>query len=327
MSFPLRDWIDAHAGVPHNLALSGMGDQLQSVRRALRTVMAADPAALRAELARAVGVSRDRLFLTHGATEANTVVAFFLAHRLRSRGVGRPRARVPCPEYPPLSATAMLAGFRPARRGDRADLTLLSDPNNPTGEPVAPAARGAPGEGGGATLVDETFREFTSARSRARGNVPCLWTTGTFTKVYGGDGVRVGFVVAPGDEAEEFARFHGVLLDDLPDASVRAARALLRDRATITAEARSIFETNRRTLLAAHPEAVGLRAPVWFDRPPGWPDTEAFARALLDHGVLVCPGSYFGDPSGVRLCLTRRTFPADLARYDAVRDARAPARI
>lgn len=325
VSFPLSDWIQAHATAPHPLGWSGMGDTLPTVRRALRTRPSPDGAALRSELARAVGVGRDRLFLTHGATEANTAIAFYIAHRARTRGVRHPRAWWPRPEYPPLGSTATLAGFTPRSRPGRADLTILSDPNNPTGRRWPDAAWGHWSTAGGAVVVDETFREFTTAGSRAREKLPGVWTTGTFTKVYGGDRLRVGFAVAPEEEVPGFAGFHGVLLDGIPDASVQAARAILRDREAILSEVRAIFRSNRRHLAAVHPEAAGVDAPVWFDRPEAWPDGEAFAGALLRAGVLVCPGAYFGDPSGVRICLTRRSFPVDLSQYERVRDRRTPA--
>jgi aspartate/methionine/tyrosine aminotransferase len=58
-----------------------------------------------------------------------------------------------------------------------------------------------------------------------------------------------------------------------------------------------------------------LAAPLWFDRGPGALPGDSIAQEGIRRGILVCPGSFFGDPTGVRLCLTRRTFPGDLLKY------------
>jgi histidinol-phosphate/aromatic aminotransferase/cobyric acid decarboxylase-like protein len=317
VSFPLSEWIDSHSSVRHNLARSGMGPALDTVARALATAsrLAPDRGRLTAELARAVGVASDRLFLTHGATEGNTLVTFFLARRRRARTARPPRLRTPVPEYPPLRDTASWAGYVLARRPGGCDLTILSDPNNPTGHRWTDAEFARWRDGSTDVLVDETFREFTSAPSRARAGRTGVWTTGTFTKAYGADPIRVGFVVAPPDAAREFRDFHGLVLDDLPAASVQAARALLRRRTAILTETRSVFERNRRQLAEATPDGAAIAAPVWFDRLPRAADGDRLARALLRRGVLVCPGRFFGDPAGVRLCLTQRSFAEDFAAY------------
>ena len=317
MSFPLKDWIDDHPHVRHNLSLSGMGRELRSYAPVVRRPRPDDPAALRDELARAHGVPSDRLFLTHGATEGNTAVLVFLAQQLRQSAAGRPPAWLPAPEYPPLLEIARWAGFEVATspRG----VVVLSEPNNPTGLARAPEEVEGLADRVDHLLLDETFREFTTARSWATRALENVWTTGTFTKAYGGDDLRVGFVIAPGASAERFARFHGVALDGLALSSVGAARALLAARTKVLGEARSILRANIAALRRRFPEAPSLVAPVWFDRGFGSFDGDGFARRLLRRSVLVSPGSFFGEPGGVRLCLTRRSFPRDLAVYAAAR--------
>ena len=319
VGFPLGEWIDSHAGARHNLAQSGMRGSLDTPRSALNQVLDPDVDVLRRELARAVGVPSHRLFLTHGATEGNTAVVFYLAQRMRLRGRSVPRVRLPAPEYPPLTAAASWAGFASRDSNDSVDLVVLSDPNNPTGRRWKEEAFERWRRRGRSILVDETFREFTPARSRAREGAPGLWTTGTFTKVYGGDAHRVGYVTVPEEEVEGFAAFHGVLLDGIAAASVRAARALLRARSAVLGESRGLFRANLRILRDAVPDVPLLDAPLWFDRAVGG-DGDRFARRLLRESVLVCPGSFFGDPAGVRLCLTRRSFSSDLAAYLRVRE-------
>ncbi len=324
MGFPLKDWIDAHARVPHHLARSGMYGTVATVQAALREPEVPDAERLREEIGDVVEVSARRVFLTHGATEGNTAVLFFLAGRLRRHGGRSPRVRVPVPEYPPLWEAAELAGFRRSAPGAAADLAVFSNPNNPTGLSATGPERAMLLDGVRAALVDETFREFGTAPSLARGGDPRLFTTGTFTKVYGADALRVGYVVVPDELRRPFAGFHGVLLDELPPASVAGARAILARRPAVLREVRGRFQRNRRALARAVPGVPALSAPVWFDRGKDGLDGDRLQRRAVRRGVLVCSGSYFGDPTGVRLCLTQTSFPDDLAAYLRVRDG-APA--
>ena len=319
MGFPLADWIDAHADVPHNLGRSGLGPTLPTLSAALARPREPDETALRAELAHAIGTRAERLFLTRGATEANALALFFLYRKARSRA-GSPRCAVPVPEYPPIPETAALAGFRIRPTGSRTEIAALSEPNNPRGLALPSAAFDDLAANARTVLLDETFREFRPRRSRLRESRENLWVSGTFSKVYGADGVRVGFLVPPESEADAFARFHGLVADHLADASVSACRAILRDRTRILEEARARFEANLAILRRAVDGVARLDAPVWFDQGARPIDGDALARRALSAGVLVCPGSYFGDRSGVRVTLTGRSFARDLRAYLQVRD-------
>jgi aspartate/methionine/tyrosine aminotransferase len=248
------------------------------------------------------------------------MVLFYLARRIRHSTGRAPRCLVPTPEYPPLLDAARAAGFRPVTAENPADVAVYSDPNNPSGLSPGESGRRRLARGCSTSVVDETFREFTTTPSITRHGAPGAWVCRSFTKVYGADDLRVGYVVAPGREAERFDSFQSVVLDGLPRYSLAAVRALLRDRARILAETRARFRNNLRSLRTAIPSVPQLAAPVWFDRGSGRSDGDRFARRALKSGVLVCPGRYFGDPSGVRVCLTQRSFPQDLAAYLRVRD-------
>jgi histidinol-phosphate/aromatic aminotransferase/cobyric acid decarboxylase-like protein len=276
-----------------------------------------DPDALRSELAGRLGVAPTRVFLTHGASEGNALALFYL-HREIRRAAGRaPVVRIPRPEYPPLFDAAAVAGFRD-RDAPGADLLVRSDPHNPTGirmglGPLSDQYGEIP-----RWLIDETFREFTPVESLVRRGPPGTWVTGTFTKAFGADAIRVGWVVPAERDVPGFTAFHGLLTDKVPWHSVQLAREFLRKAPEILAEARGVFEANRAALRRALPNTGALAAPVAFDR-PGMPDTEPLALRALDVGVLVAPGRYFDDPTGIRLGLTRRSFPADLSAYLEVR--------
>ena len=314
MSFPLGDWVLFHPDVPHNLAISGMRDSLPSLPAVLRTAPPSDPVALRSQLGRLHGVAARRVFLTHGASEANALILLFLARELR-RGARLPRIHTPTPEYPPIADAAVEVGFARAPAWKAADAVALSSPRNPLGTSVPiDEVRRLAGTGR-PVLVDQTFREFTDDPAASRTDIENLWLSGSYTKVYGADELRVGYAIAPDEQVEGFARLHGLFLDRLPARSVSGALAILANRSKLLGEARGLLRANER-YLKSHVDGVpDLAAPVWFDRGRQGFDGDRAARRLLRHGVLVCAGSFFGDPRGVRIALTRRSFPEDLDAY------------
>jgi histidinol-phosphate/aromatic aminotransferase/cobyric acid decarboxylase-like protein len=316
MRFPLSDWIDSHADCRYQLGSSGMRGVVRPSEPTARQRRTASEDELRRRLADLLDVDRSRVFLAPGATEANGWVTWFVARKVHGRA---PRCRVEYPEYPPLFDGPREAGYRLVSPGaGPVDLAVVSQPRNPVGDLWAKERLSRFARGSGATVVDETFREFSRAPSTLRWGIPGQWATGTFTKVYGGDELRVGFAVAPEREQEAFARFHGLFADELATASVAGALATLDARATILGKVRAIVGRNRALWCRANPRSPRLAGPVAFDVPVT-PDGDAFARRCLRGSVLVCPGSFFGEPAGVRVGLTRPSFPRDLLAYLAIR--------
>ena len=317
VKFPLADWIDAHEGCRHNLGESGMAGVVRPVRPSPAQVRAADPNALRRILADELDVAPDRLFLTHGATEANAWAVHYLARRGRG---GPGAARVRFPEYPPLVDVARSAGFRLTEAGRRPSVAILSNPRNPEGHRLAAEDLFRWADGARDLVVDETFREFARSPTIGDGR-PGVWRTGSFTKFFGGDSLRVGFLVVPEREAAAYARFHGLVVDELAPVAVAGALATWRARDRLRRTVERVWLGNRKVWRRAFPDAPPLASSVFFDRPVR-PNGRALAERCLARSVLVCPGDLFGDPSGVRLGLTRPTFLRDLAAYLRVRDGR-----
>ena len=315
VKFPLADWIDEHEDCHYHLGSSGMAG---SIRHPLPTsvqVRKASPEELRDRLARHLRVDPQRVFLTAGATEANTSILLYLARHgdAKSR-----KCRFHYPEYPPLFASANGVGWLPTDSTAPAGLAVISRPRNPEGRLDTTADLERWSEGARHLLVDETFREFSGAPSIATLDWPRTWITGSFTKFFAGDDLRVGFLVAPQGERVPFAHFQGLLFDSLAQYSLAGAIECLRDFPRIRRDVLRVFTANLAALAEAFPGTSPPRAPVYFDRVPGV-DGPTVAQRCLEASVLVCPGSMFGDPSGVRLGLTRRTFPRDLAAYLKVR--------
>jgi histidinol-phosphate/aromatic aminotransferase/cobyric acid decarboxylase-like protein len=311
--FPLADWIDDHAECRYNLGRSGMVGSVLHPRPTLRQIRRASAKELESALAAEIGVEPRRLFLTRGATEANAWVTLFRARAHRGK---TPKVRVKFPEYPPLVDVARWAGFRLDRASARVEHAVVSLPRNPEGVSWSDSEFDDWSDGARSILVDETFRQFSGRPSHARAGRAGVWVTGTFTKFFGADDIRVGFAVAPPEEVDAFARFHGLVADEIAPYSIASALRILREGRPLAQRVLRLFEANRAALARALPLVRPVEAPVYFDRVP---NGERLARQCLRASVLVCPGSFFGYPGGVRLTLTRTTFARDLAAYLRVR--------
>lgn len=320
MKFPLADWIDDHPDCRHNLAHSGMQGSIRAPVPTTGDLGRADPGTLRRQLADLLDTHESNVFLTHGATEANAAVLDFLAHA----NSGAKTCRIRRPEYPPLLDTARWFGYALTEASGPSTVALLSQPRNPEGDLWDRGRLVEWAEGADAVVIDETFREFASTPSLGDLRPKGVWRTGSFTKYYAGDSLRVGFAIAPDEAAAEFGRFHGLLVNGLPDHSVAAALHALGHRDRFRREVSAVLDANRAAWHRRLPRALVPAGPVAFDRAiPS--DPEPFVERLLAASVLVCPGRLFEDPSGVRICLTRRSFPRDLDAYLAVRDGRPTA--
>jgi len=317
MPFPLGEWIDGHPGCRHDLAQSGMQGTIPAPVPSPAEIRAADETELRTELAEDLGVDPRRVFLTTGASQANALAVLFIA-RLR-KGGATASCRFCPPEYPPIFDTARWAGFRLKTGADAAELAVVSQPRNPEGDVWDRARLLDWASGTRSLLVDETFREFAGTRSVVGADRPGLWATGSFTKFFAGDDLRVGFLVAPPETASDFARFHGLVTNRLAPFSVAGAMRALRDREKVRRRVLTVLRANIRVARASFSRLRPLQAPVMFDRLESGEGGDSLANRALAASVLVCSGSFFGDSSGVRLCLTRRSFPADLRAYLRVR--------
>jgi len=200
------------------------------------------------------------------------------------------------------------------------DLAVTSQPRNPEGDLWDTSRLLDWASGARYLLVDETFREFAETRSVVRTGRPGLFATGSFTKFYGGDDLRLGFVAVPEELIDEFGRFYGVVTNELAPFSVAGAAKALDLRPKLRSVVRTVLRTNRAALRRRWARVPAPRAPLVFDRPETGENGDSLALRAVRASVLVCSGSFFGDPRGVRICLTRRSFPEDLDAYLRVRD-------
>jgi succinyldiaminopimelate transaminase len=239
---------------------------------------------------------------------------------------------IPEPAYPVYERGALFAGGQvatvPLREADgwlpdldRFDawdeiaIFWVCYPNNPTGA-VAPlsfyeelAARAR--EHGFLVCSDEAYSELwfdeppvSALQVPDRTNVVVF---NTLSKRSSMTGYRSGFVCAPPEIVSALKSFRPTVGTAPQEFVQRASIAAWSDDDHVS-EVRGLYRRKRETVLPAL-EAAGLRLAgseatfyLWLavDGP-----SEPFARRLLDHGIVVAPGSFFG-PAGegyIRLAL------------------------
>lgn len=249
--------------------------------------------------------------------------------------VGPGKVAVTVPGYPVAERGALFAGrevveleLLPSNRflpdldaiaWDELALLWVNYPNNPTAATAPPAfyARAAAlaREHDVVLASDEAYSELWFEGDAPAGvlaledrrNVLALHTLSKRSSM---PGYRSGFVA--GD-----ARLIAALKKFRPSVGVapqtfvqRAAVAAWSDETHVEA-VREVYRAKRDALAPALHD-VGLRPAgghasffLWLALPDGWSGSEAFALALLDEGIVVAPGAYFG-PAGegyVRLAL------------------------
>ena len=165
--------------------------------------------ALTAALAERWGLSADSVLIGNGSNEL--LMALFLA----AVGPGR-KVLLPSPTFSMYRQLALLAGapvsevllkdgvsykreaWTRALRREKPALMLLCSPNNPTGDAYPPEALSdLIGQAPGLVVVDEAYGEFSTGTAREllpkQENLVVLKT---FSKAWGGAGLRLGYLLA-----------------------------------------------------------------------------------------------------------------------------------
>lgn len=228
---------------------------------------------------------------------------------------------IPDPAYPVYERGALFAGGGVLRVPLREEHGWLPDldafdawdeialfwvcyPNNPTGA-VAPlayyeelAARAR--EHGFLVCSDEAYSELwfdeppvSALQVADRSNVVVF---NTLSKRSSMTGYRSGFVCAPPEVVAALRAFRPTVGTAPQEFVQRASVAAWSDDDHVE-QVRALYRRKRETVLPAF-EAAGLRLAgsvatfyLWLDVGG---DSEAFARRLLERGVVVAPGSFFG---------------------------------
>jgi capreomycidine synthase len=284
---------------------------------------------LRAAIARRwAGGETDRVFVTHGATEAN----FLAMNALLRRG---DEVVVLAPLYQQLYSIAGAIGCRLVRLplawdrgyvldldaaaaliGPRTRMIVVNFPHNPTGatltvpqqqELIRLAARA------GAYLVwDAAFGELTYEQpplpDPGRFYERAI-TMGTLSKAFGLPGLRLGWCLAPPEALAHFARIRDYLTLHQSPLVELLARRVIENADLVLAPRLRQAARNRQTVarwIDEQGELVSWVKPTAgvcaFPRLERVADVDAFCRLLAaERGLLLVPGSCFGCPRHVRL--------------------------
>jgi aspartate/methionine/tyrosine aminotransferase len=196
-------------------------------------------------------------------------------------------------------------------------------PNNPDGKVFSRAqldriARLAVGRGLW-VIADEVYADYVyegvhASIARLEGMAERTITVYSLSKSHALAGVRVGFAVGPSRAIAVARRIATHTVFNVPVAAQRIALAALQGSSAWTDDARREFRSARdETLAALAGSGVRVLPPdggsyVFIDFAPvlrGRPLSDLLERAI-DRGVLIAPGSAFGEIFGAwaRLCFT-----------------------
>jgi acetylornithine aminotransferase len=283
--------------------------------------------AVAAWIGRRFGVSVDpasELIPTYGSKEA----IFLFAQVVLDAGSGKDVVLVPEPGYPVYERGALFAGADVQtfplvpENGFLPDLDVIDDdtwsrtaliwvcyPNNPTGavaplafyERLAELAR----EHDVLVCSDEAYTELwfdeppaSALQVADRSNVVVF---NTLSKRSSMTGYRCGFVAAPSEVIESLRKFRPNV-GTAPQVFVQRAGVAAwgdeehveRNRALYARKRQLFVDVFARRGVALAGSAATMY--LWVEAPEG-ETSESFADRLLEHGIVVAPGSYFG-PSG-----------------------------
>jgi aspartate/methionine/tyrosine aminotransferase len=219
-----------------------------------------------------------------------------------------------------------------ARIGPRTTLVAITQPNSPTGsvldERELDALAGLLAPRGIWLLSDEVYRDLALAPGlvvpSAGGRYDRAVVVGDVAKPFGLGGLRIGWIVARDPEIRArigAARDYTTLSPPTPSAAL--AEIALRHADELLARPLQDARVNldrlraaagRRTALSLAPPRAGVTA---F---PSVSGAERIQRQLAERGVLVVPGSLFGQSDGLRIGLAGppEEFSAGLAQLESL---------
>lgn len=291
---------------------------------------------LRGRVAECYGVDREGVLLTAGATTANVVAAIAAADR-----GGSDDARtglVEKPTYEPLIDSPRLFGVDVNRFRRRSDSGYALEPervaaaatedtayvtvtnrHNPSGRlsdrETLSAVADAAADRDAQLLVDEVYAPYV--RDGGDGpfggvtaaGLPDTAVTGSLTKFFGLDGLRVGWVVGDPDLVDA-ARSAATHFASPSTPGLALAERALEHSDELAAAARERVAANHDLLADFVADRDDVDGPVFPDATyafldPRGADGTTVAEAALERDLLVVPGRFFEDDDRIRVGLGR----------------------
>ncbi len=324
-------WTKRRAPVRYNLARSGVPRlELQRLQLTLDDLLHNENAEdgwppLRERIASRQGLGPEHVVTTHACSMANHLAMAATIERGDDVVVEHP-------VYEPVVRVIEYLGGRivpVTRRAEnrwhidatdvrraltpKTKLIVLSNLHNPTGaydghDTIAEVANAAE-QVGARLLVDEVYLEFFrthGARTAVR-LAPNVLATSSMTKVFGLDGIRLGWVLAQPELAERMRRLNDLFSINTAHPSERiAARAL--DCADVLLAESSAFLLRNLELVDAfvrdHDElswAKPRAGTVGFIQAADVDVDRLVDRLHAEHEVALVPGRFFGAPEWFRI--------------------------
>jgi len=273
------------------------------------------------------GATADQVLVTVGSAEANFVICWTLIEP-------GDQVAVQVPTYMQTWGLAQNFGARVATFALHADrqwepdpdeirraipsgtkLVVVTNPNNPTGHSLSRDARALIVErahaAGAWLLADEVYQgaEHNGQTTTSFwGSYDRVLVSNGLSKAYGLPGLRVGWVVGPGDMIERLWRRHDYTVIGPTPMSDFLGREALRAREKILARTRGILNRNYPVMNAWLRQFGGLfewRNPeagaICFVRYRHTADAvDLVERIRARHSILLVPGEHFGLPHHLR---------------------------
>lgn len=274
------------------------------------------------------GAHQDQVLVTVGTAEANFVACWALLQP-------GDRAVIQLPTYLQTWGLAQNFGARVATFALREEagwepdpdemrrtitpgtkLVVVTNPNNPTGQVLSEESRrlivDCARQAGAWLLVDEVYQ----GAERNGQTTPSFWgsydrlvITNGLSKAYGLPGLRIGWVVGPGELIEALWRRHDYTVIGPTPASDWLARQALAVRERILARTRSILQENYPVLeqwLASFDGLFRWQAPqagaICLVRYRHTTEATSLVEQIRQrHSILLVPGEHFGLPQYLRL--------------------------
>ncbi len=340
---PYLEWIHGRPGAAtHDLGSSDLRTERSNGAVVPPTLVGLDdpedPPSLEASIAAEYGVDESEVLVAAGATHAN----FLAAATALSLSEGE-EVLVEKPGYDPLVHTPTGVGAdvsrfeRPAESGypllpariqqglsGETAMVTVTNRHNPTGRLTSrtelSTLADVAADAGAYLLVDEVYGPYTDGDAGgAFGGVtaaglPDTVATGSFTKFHGLGDLQIGWLVAP----EPFVSRAREVLMHVPTVAgpTRAlARRFFAHRDDLVAASRAHLRENHDLLASFVDGRPGLSGEVADGCTYGLieherVDGDRLAEAAWEAGVLVVPGRFFDEPSGIRLSAGRA--PAEI---------------
>ncbi|MDP8023555.1 MAG: aminotransferase class I/II-fold pyridoxal phosphate-dependent enzyme [Nitrososphaeria archaeon] len=296
--FEIGEWIESHRA-PYDLMQSGLSGRID-LSKYFSGCGFEEPEELKKLIAEINGTDVELVSLTHGATEAVAIVAKVL----KLSGIKEFDSFVP--EYEMLYKAPLAENMKKGKGA-----LFLSDPNNPT------SMRTEIPEGYKYYVVDETFLQFMTDLDKVKRRKN-TFRINTFTKFYGGDEVRIGYIISPDvDLKETIENLQGITYEPVSRHNICVAKKILEDNDKVKEEARMIstenFEILERNMdkLKFYMNKRPQPATVVFLDYSDYSSLESLeiSEMLYKKGVSVVPATMFGkDSYHFRVAYTRKNF-------------------